>query len=272
LKKGNSQFLRVGLLDSATTNGGITWVNFDAGVVANTSNAGTGTGTSAVIYNFGGGLFWLNLTTTLPSITARMTMVPMTTSGGSTRVSGGTWYGWGLQIEQVTIFDSSFIPTVASAVTRAADICTCTNLAAFGYNQTEGTFDIEFEVDGSVTGVEQNVVMLSDGTASNYLRIRKTTAGGIFMESVAGGVTQASLNTGATLTAGVKYRAKFVCKGGAYKGRLIQDGVEGSLLTATGASVPTVDRLGLGASATGGTGHLFGTISRLIYYPSEVTI
>lgn len=81
----------------------------------------------------------------------------------------------GLPQLELGAFATSVIPTVASQVTRAADVAvmTGTNFSDW-YNQTEGTLFAEVVYNGQIVGsaAETNAIIIDDGTASNRFTIR----------------------------------------------------------------------------------------------------
>jgi hypothetical protein len=85
-------------------------------------------------------------------------------------------YVYGAQLE-AGAFATSYIPTVASQVTRSADVATMTgtNFSSW-YNQTEGTFVASFQnvVDPAAGG--KAVFSTNDGTNNNRVTLVTTTA------------------------------------------------------------------------------------------------
>ena len=79
-------------------------------------------------------------------------------------------YLWGAQLEAGS-FATSYIPTVASQVTRAADVAvmTGTNFSSW-YNQTEGTVYTEYDSAGGVTPC---AVSIDDTTSNNRIQVRR---------------------------------------------------------------------------------------------------
>lgn len=151
---------------------------------------------------------------------------------------------WGAQLEAGS-FATSYIPTIASTVTRSADVATITG-QNFGqwHRQDEGTFIIRYQAQN----VSSDVYMTSDGTPLvNSLGMYTSTTSEIGWCRV-GGVTQTSMSVSVTpsilhTTANAYARDNFGISAGG-----------GAVTTDTSGSVPTVNQLRFGASAIAGGG------------------
>lgn len=77
--------------------------------------------------------------------------------------TSGSIYLWGAQLE-AGAFPTSYIPTVASQVTRAADQLSLLT-SAFGYSQTEGTWFANF----SLVGYVANYRVVAGGSAYRWM-------------------------------------------------------------------------------------------------------
>jgi hypothetical protein len=102
---------------------------------------------------------------------------------------------YGAQLEAGS-FATSYIPTVASTVTRSADVATMTgtNFSSW-YNQSEGTFIANFDVL-STTGVSKTAIITNDGTSNNFNLIYVSSGAVVYAEARSGGVVQALLTAG----------------------------------------------------------------------------
>ena len=87
--------------------------------------------------------------------------------GGNEFTDGRTVFLWGAQLELGTV-PTSYIPTVASTVTRAADVISKTGASAL-IGQTEGT--LYAEVDLSHIGTARTFISLSSNSASNRTEV-----------------------------------------------------------------------------------------------------
>jgi len=174
---------------------------------------------------------------------------------------------WGVQNE-VGSFVSSYIPTVASQVTRAADqaVIQSPNFSTW-YNQSEGTFIVEYDLILATYGTTKHLATASDGTGSNRVSVYNTaTTATPFLIVTDAGVTQASaansaVGSGVTIKTGVAYKANDFA--------IITNG--GSAATDTSGTVPsTLNRFYIGGSATGAQ-PVNGHIRSIKYYPSRLT-
>ena len=169
-------------------------------------------------------------------------------------------YLWGGQIETGSV-STSVIPTSGSTAQRAADDLKITGSAFSNfYNQSEGTFYLEFEPRELSTSITNTAFELSNGTGAE--RILSHVDSQIHAYFVDGGNVQANLD-GGTNTVGVLNRLAV-----SYKANNIQVSVSGgAVVSDTSASIPTVDRLIIGNQVDDTTRLLNGHIKRLIYWP-----
>lgn len=160
-------------------------------------------------------------------------------------------------------FASSYIPTVASQVTRTADNAsmTGTNFSSW-YNASEGTLFSDTLTLAAGTADKYNWE-IGDGTANNRFSAAGQTANQDFYV-ITGGVIQANSNLAISRATAIKMAA-------AYKVNDIQAAYNTSLGgTDTSATLPVVSTLFIG-SARGGVASLNGTIKQITYYPRRLT-
>ena len=180
----------------------------------------------------------------------------MSTSGAA----GDFAYLYGAQLEAAT-FATSYIPTVASTVTRAADDATMTgtNFSSW-YNQSEGTIVVSGDSFRGTAGSARNF-QIDDGTSANNIR----AAGASALQVVDATVVQASLGPTPLIPFdGTAY--KFAS---AYKLNDFASVTTGAVATDTSGTVPTaINQLTLGSGS--GTNYLNGHIRTLTYYPQRL--
>ncbi len=171
-------------------------------------------------------------------------------------------YVWGAQLE-AGAFPTSYIPTTASTVTRSADNAqmTGTNFSSW-YNQSEGTVFCSFKTDGisggprtfQLTGNNQNERLdhriIGTTNGSEYY-----TGGINFGRIDDNGVTNPS--QGKIIVSQNSRSRQFCMNGRTVKSAIIPN-------------APAVNTLNIGNYNLQAT-YLNGTISRLTYYPIQLT-
>lgn len=226
----------------------------------------SGAGATASIENVGNGWFRCRYTQTRVGSSVNI-FAPATSNGGLSYTGDGTsgLFIWGAQLE-AGAFPTSYIPTVASQVTRSADVASVNTLSPW-YNATEGTLYGE----GSSFGLTTNgngVSGLSDGTTSNRFGTYATsTSNAVFSYMLVGGSLQASLSTASAAANAAVFKSGF-----AYKANDFAASVNGgAALTDTSGSIATVDRLLIGSIYNVNFNQLNGHIRRITYYPRRLS-
>lgn len=200
----------------------------------------------------GGGLYRVSATSAVTAGGANIFGVGryVTNSTRTFKVSG-------YQLE-AGAFATSYIPTVASQVTRTGDVASINapNFASW-YNQSEGTFYFEGSTFKPTTlAVVANAFEANDGTSTNRLNIRYST----------GNLQAINTNTpisSVAYTAGVTDKAAFGVKANDFS--LVRNGVVVGSNTSIAMPVG-IDRLLLGGGAV-----LNGYIRSITYYPTRLT-
>ena len=169
---------------------------------------------------------------------------------------------WGAQLEAGS-FATSYIPTLASSVTRSADVATVNTLSPF-YNAVEGTLFGEYDTFG--VSSSPYIAEFNDGTANN--RITSYVSSGTQRMYVAtSGAAQADLSV-SSVSNNVVYKTAVVYKANDFA--LTQNGV--SPATDTSGTIPTVSKLALGAYNSDSIANLTnGHLRRIAYYPRRLT-
>lgn len=238
-----------------------TYVNFDldAGTVS-----ASGSGITSSIVDCGGGWYRcvvsIACTVTVAGVTAYWVIANSSTMSRFASYAGnGTdgVYIWGAQAE-AGAFPTSYIPTTTAAATRLADVAsvTGTNFSSW-YNQSEGTIVAQFD---TYSPTAARVFQAGDGTGNN--RIDGLMAASNFAAfATVGGVSQVNGASPGTLAAGVIGNVALSYKLNDYAWLL--NG--GAVATDTSATVPSVDRLGLGYRFDA-AGSINGHIQSITYY------
>jgi hypothetical protein len=258
-KAGERGTLRM-LLPTTGNTSGFTGGDFD--LIAGTASflvAATGS-----IVTVGNGWYRCSITVT----TAVGATIPQTRLVlGTTAYTGDGFSGifiWGTQLE-AGAFPTSYIPTVASQVTRSADNAsmTGTNFSSW-YRQDEGSF---FATASIGQGAFPYLLYAGDGTDNNrHIIFRSASPSNLSttftMISSQGNIIQSNLTAFSANSTRFAYGYK------------LDDYAGVTDLTATktdiSGTVPTIDRLFIG-SRFGTTFFANGTIKKLAFYPKRLT-
>jgi hypothetical protein len=261
VKKGTRRFAVLALTPNATPNiADYAWFDLDTGA---RGSVGANV-TSSSIVAVGSGWYRIAITRTLAASTHRALVTHSDADNSLLSTGGSISYLWGAQLEAAA-FATSYLPTVASTVSRSADVAsmTGTNFSTW-YNQAAGTFVMDGDTAKPTTLVATaQILSASDGTVNNNHRVRFITAGIDAVTSV-GGVTQVDMTE-------VGYVVNVPSKV-AY-GYLLNDyGFTvngGTVQTDTSATVPTVNSLQLGSDPTG-FGQINGHLRAIAYYNTRL--
>ena len=148
-------------------------------------------------------------------------------------------YLWGAQLE-VGANATSYIPTVASTVTRNADVISKTGISDL-IGQTEGTIFAEVNFTASNLS-DRTIVNLSDNTTANWIFIRTsaTVPNGIRFRIANGGALQFDYNSSAISTGVHK-----LCL--SYKLNNISAYIDGvKVSSSTTATIPATSKINIG--------------------------
>lgn len=167
---------------------------------------------------------------------------------------------WGAQLE-AGAFATSYIPTVASQVTRTADLATVTG-ANFSrwYNQSAGSFVVEFQTVQSATAIARNIVGFDSSNSKLVVYIASTgTQAGTWDGSAA--VTASGSVVSGTPKVAMAYSASdraITTNGGT---------VATGAAPAAGFTASTILNIG----GTTGSGLVNGHLRRIRYYPTRLS-
>ena len=152
-------------------------------------------------------------------------------------------------------FATPVIATSGAAATRAADVCSTTDLS--WYNATEGTFVVGARTDSLATA-DRILFNMDDGGGSNIIRQRVQTTGIVGSSVVATG-----WNIANTVTAGTAFKSNL-----AYKASDLASSLNGGTVATASGALPTVTSLTVGAGIS--LQPFNGYIQSLTYYPKRL--
>ena len=242
--------------------GGYIWFNLSTGAVGSSGGSGSPSGT---ITSVGNGWYRCTLKLTANGTTSSQFSIYSASADGVTNYAGNGFSGiyiWGAQLE-AGAFATSYIPTVASQVTRAADAAsmTGTNFSTW-YRADEGTFYAEALTNSASAGACVFIANDSTGSATNRLHVYTNT-----FIATTNGTTQA-LITSSGLVANSFNKITATYK--------VND-----FATSTNAATPATDTSGLvpvnisnfeiGKRGNAVGEFMSGSIKKLAYYPIRVT-
>ena len=171
-----------------------------------------------------------------------------------------TIYLWGAQLEAGS-FATSYIPTLASTVTRSADVASVNTLSPW-FNQTEGTFlsnvsplaiDNDISLSASDSGGYANSMYLPADSGAQFIVVNSS-------------VVEAQIDAGTILA---NTPNKIAAAYAANNFALSVNG--GAVVTDTSGAIPTVDRLVLGGLEGNTANRLNGHLRQVAYYPRRLT-
>jgi hypothetical protein len=175
-------------------------------------------------------------------------------------------YLWGAQLEAGS-FATSYIPTLASSVTRSADVASVNTLSPW-YNATEGTLYAEWSMIASRVGSGYPAIaQFDDTTNTEYIAIRQDGTG----DSHRYGIVNTSTTTAAMLAGTAEsLSANTTLKSAlAYKANDFAFTRGSTLGTASTGNVPTVTNLKLGRNEN--SVYINAHLRRIAYYPRRLT-
>ena len=261
-KKGTNNFLQI--IGTSAIYDANSWVNFDLenGVVGT-----IGASATATITDFGNGWYRCTMTATATATASGIGfLLRLITSATSARAEFNSLatsvHLWGAQLE-AGAYPTSYIPTVASTVTRNADVISKTGISDL-IGQTEGVLFVEMAAlsdDGTFRSIS-----LSDGTPTNRVTVRyNTTSNSISAFVFQGSSTILSYNN---IVTDVKDFHKLAIK---YKSGDLAfwvDGVEVATSTTSFTFSPLTE---LDFYRGGGDRFFFGKVKQLQVYKTALT-
>ena len=235
------------------------------GTTYSASNFGTFTGATSSITPVGNGWYRCTLSGVATGVTAVQGRIYI---GTSTYTGNGTSgiYIWGAQLE-AGAFPTSYIPTVASQVTRSADSASMTgsNFSSW-YRADEGTVYAEASTFGFASSSNPTAVFLTGG-AGDDVRIRRDSGNSRTQSLIRlGSATQAQFVGTSDWTSAATSKKLSL----AFKLNDFGAANDGSgFATDTSGNVPLVTSMDIGSA--GALDRLNGTIKRIAYYPKRLS-
>ena len=229
----------------------------------------TGTPTSRSITAVGNGWYRITITATSTAAAGGNIAVVAASADGTTSYAGTNGatalFPWGAQLE-AGVFATSYIPTVASTVTRSADVATITgqNFAQW-YRQDAGSFAVDFSALVSANTNNANVLS-SYASGTNLNRIWMWSgAPGVVRNSVVSGGTGVAELTGTTVVANALLKAAAAYQVDSYG--FSTNG--GAVASDTSGALPSgISLLGIGQTGAS-TEYLNGHIRSIRFIPAR---
>jgi len=254
--------------DDAVTGGCSSGVfNLSTGVFDTSSSGTIFTFVSRSGTSVGNGWYRINFVITTNTATAIRTNFFVYNASNVSTFAGNGFSGvfiWGAQLE-AGAFATSYIPTVASQVTRAADAAsmTGTNFSSW-YNQAEGTIYSEAAVYAIGS---RGIFDFTDGTTSNQMTAFAGTgsSGQRHLNVRVSGSVVVTLD-GGSYADGAYSKQATVLKANDFALSL----AGATAVTALSGSAPIVNQMLIGNSTTSAS-VLNGTLKKIAYYPIRLS-
>ena len=148
-------------------------------------------------------------------------------------------------------YATSVIPTIASTITRNADVISKTGISSL-IGQTEGTIFIHFK-NNDIDATTKFILKLWDGTDNNRIQL-SSFATTLFFLVTTGGTTQINLSNNPPISINSKYKLAIKYANNSYK--VFINGI--NVITNTSLSVPSTSALLFGNN---GGGAFFNSIN-----------
>ena len=240
------------------TSGG--WVNLTNGAISTVTGGYTMTSTSV-------GNGWYRVVLVGAAVLNDTVRINVSNADAATDFLGDGVSGiflYGAQLEAGS-FATSYIPTVASTVTRSADVATMTgtNFSSW-YNQSAGTFVAAFDMAGGSAAFSNNraIFVAREGATSGHNIYNGS--GQVTGWTVVSGVDQAFLTTGAFAADTVTNMAY------AYRANdFAASRNGGTVATDTSGTLPAPTVLGIGSNSANSL-FLSGHIRQLAYFNTRL--
>jgi hypothetical protein len=245
------------------------WFNLATATSGSTISLSGGVKTSSEITSIGNDWYRISLSMTASAGVIQYLILDVVTGDNVlSGNSGDNVYIWGAQLE-AGAFPTSYIPTVASQVTRSADSASMTgaNFSSW-YRQDEGTVYVESQPI-SLTAQGHNTAGITDGSSSNAFYIQMFTASNVFDYAVANvGTIQAVFSTGVAPVPNVDYKNAFAYKTNDFAASFNGGAIQTDTL---GIVPPNMNTLAIGNLFVGSSQPLTGHIKKISYFPARLS-
>ena len=252
-KAGERNFIYIATLDPATYR--LTYFNLVTGTVATKDASHT-----ASITPVGNGWYRCTVSYSFPAGVAYIYYGAAILDNSDTYTGDGFSgiYIWGAQLE-AGAFPTSYIPTVASQVTRAADsaVMTGANFSSW-FNQSAGTISAEFDVV-STAGLGMSVFSIAAPSNNGYLLYKGASQAGLYAYT-----DNNFSNSLGNLSANTLAKAAIAYNGISNAG--ILNGAAPLSIVPVAVKTPTQMQIGASSGVT-----LSGRIRKITYYPQRLS-
>ena len=271
VKAGTRTWVQIALPPSAFTASTGGFFNLTG---AGSLGAAAGTPTSRTITAVGNGWYRITVTATATATASGNTFIGAGSADGTSSYAGvagaEALYLYGAQLE-AGAFATSYIPTVASQVTRNVDQYDIqAPMFTFWYNQNAGTLVFEgssFATNNTSTGIPG--ILVSDG-ANNNSNSHRVLAFSDYWEATTanGGVVQSDLFSFGTYIPNVTAKVAY-----AYATNNFAASINGGVaITDVSGTVPvTMTRMISGANSISASSYLNGHIRSVRYYQTRLS-
>lgn len=257
---------RLGFMDAAAVNGVVVEFNARTGAVVGYVG-GTGTLASASSYGYvnmgrGWGLVWVAGKIDAVTTAGQWNLLMADSAGNLVyNGDGASYLLYDCPQLEAGAAPTSWIPTVAAALTRNADVLSYP--AAGNVSASGGSMYLEYEIVNDLAA-DQVLAEISDGTANERITVSRSAVGNVTVTVVDGGATQATLNLGA---AAIGAKGKVAARWAANDIAGIMTG--GTVQTDATATLPTVTTIYAGNGA--GVGQANSRVANLRISQSLLT-
>jgi hypothetical protein len=239
------------------------WVDISgAAPVFGTKTESTGTINSTGYEDFGGGIWriWINATKDAATSLLFYLGSGSETSGFTGTGSSGL-YLWGVQVELVSSFPTSYIATTTTSVTRNKDDVLSAD--ASWYNADEGSIYCAASQPYD-TGVISMILNISDNTLNgNVINLQRAANDKSVIEVRSSGSPQALFQSGASWTQNTTVQLSAAYKVNDFE--MYMDGARSGTGDQSGAVPVSISNINIGSSGIE-TQHFNGHVSELIYW------